>query len=152
MLPTLSPWECISHPKNAGPQILPDRRDESHPTINVDEGINELHALEEASSIGDINNLHTLYSNWFAKQRPEPSTGIVSKDDLYLTTIRAATNDQPTSLAYLLSQGMKLDCNLIKAAVESGPTRVLQVLIDHGWNINEAEAYCEPPFLRHAVA
>ena len=33
----------------------------------------------------------------------------------------------------------------------SKSTRVLQVLFDHGWNINKAEAYCEPPFLGYVV-
>ena len=105
--------------------------------------------LEEANFIGDLNRLQVVYCAWFAKQRPEPTTGVICKNDFYFTAVRAATNDQPAILA-LLSQGINLNRNLPKAAMMSGPTRVLQVLIDHRWNINEAEAYCEPPFLAYA--
>ncbi len=106
----------------------------------------------EASVIGDLDRLHTIYSTWFAKQRPEPSTGMISKDKFNITALHAATHDQPAILAYFLSQGIKLNRYLIKDAVISGSIQVLQVLIDHGWNINEAEAYCEPPFLGYEIA
>ena len=119
--------------------------------VNTDKPSDELRDLEEASVMGDLDRLHTIYSTWFAKQRPEPSTGIICKNPFDSTARHAATHDQPAILAYILSQGLKLDRYLLKEAVLSGSTRVLQVLIDHGWNINEPEAYCDPPFLGYVV-
>ena len=137
---------------------MPDGRGGSPSKANPDEQSDELHDLKEASEIGDLDRLHTIYSTWFAKQRPEPSTGIIFKDKFYFPIFHAATHDQPAILAYFLSQGYllsqerKLDLHFIKHAVESGSIQVLQVLIDHGWNINEPEAYCEPPFLGYEMA
>ena len=37
--------------------------------------------------------------------------------------------------------------SLILWATESASTETLQVLLDHGWNINMPQAWSEPPFL-----
>lgn len=92
--------------------------------VNADEETYELPGLEEADLVDDLDKLHNVYSTWFAKQRPEPSTRMVCKDHFYFTAFRAATKDHPAGLTYLLSQGMRLDRHLIKAAVQSGSIRV----------------------------
>lgn len=127
------------------------RQESTFPTTANDD-TEEIHEIEKACSNGDLENLHALYSTWLARQQPDSSTGEISKDQLYLAAHKAATTNQSTSLAYLLSQGLKLNRELIKSAVLSGSTQVLQILLDHGWNINEPEAYCEPPFLGYVLA
>lgn len=112
----------------------------------------EIHEIEKACSNGDLENLHALYSTWLARQQPDSSTGEISKDQLYLAAHNAATKNQSASLAYLLSKGLKLNRELIKSAVLSGSAQVLQILLDHEWDINEPEAYCEPPFLGYVLA
>ena len=111
----------------------------------------QLNDLEEASQLGDLTTIHRIYSIWFANQIPNPVTGLVEKDVFYMAALRAATNNQSASLAYLLLQGVAFDRNIIEVAVLSKSTDTLQVLLDHGWNINEPEAYCEPPFLGFAT-
>jgi hypothetical protein len=63
------------------------------------EETDQLHILEEASLIGDLDKVHNIYSTLFAKQRPDPITGSVCKDLFYFAAYRAATNDQPACLA-----------------------------------------------------
>ena len=119
--------------------------------MTVENESGELEEIKEASSTGDLDTLQVLCSAWLAKQQPDPSTGVIRIEQLFFAAHQAAVKDQSSSLAYLLSLGLQIDRDLIKGAVLSRSTRALQVLLEHGWNINEAEAYCEPPFLRYAL-
>jgi hypothetical protein len=115
--------------------------------VKTQEESNELHSIDDASMIGDLITVHAIYSGWFAKQRPEPNVGAIDKARFNFTVHLAAANGQPATLAYFLSQGFGFDRDLIKAAVLSKSAQVLQVLLDHAWNINEPESYCDPPYL-----
>ena len=110
----------------------------------------EARALERPIATGALDEVHTLYCSWFSKQQPEPRSGAIDKDCFYFAAYQAATTNRPIPLAYLLSQGVRFDGNLVKGAVLSKSTDVLQVLLDNGWNINEPESFSDPPFLGYA--
>lgn len=103
--------------------------------------------LGEACRTGDLDLVHVVYSSWLREQQPDPSTGLVDNKYFLHAGSLAARNNHPTCLAYLFQQGLKVERILVSAAVKSMATRILQVLLDYGWNINEPEAYCEPPFM-----
>ena len=103
--------------------------------------------LNDASSRGDVDALHVAYLVWMSKRRPDQNTGYIHKGDLWTATSLAAVGGHHNCLAYLLSQGIKYTWHLIRNVVDSKSTKSLQVLLDHGWDINEPESYCEPPAL-----
>ena len=112
---------------------------------------NEFSELEDGGLVDNVNHLHALYSSWFSMQQPDPTTGEIKSNKFYYAAHQAAAKGRPASLSYLLRHGIRLDRDLIKAAVMSHSTQILQVLLDHGWNINEAQAYCEPPPLAYVA-
>lgn len=103
--------------------------------------------METSSKEGNLQGVHWCYCSWFAKQQPNPSTGIVDKTHCWPSIRAAITIHQLACLKYLLSQGIKPNRYDKKDAALSGDTRILKILLDYGWDINEPEAYCEPPLL-----
>ena len=90
--------------------------------------LEELPELMKASKNGDLQSLHHIYSDWLARQEPNPNTENFSKRAAWNAARAAAENDQPTALGYFLSQGLEIRRELIAAALRSESTRTLQRL------------------------
>ncbi|KAF6217861.1 hypothetical protein HO133_006273 [Letharia lupina] len=55
--------------------------------MNATKEGNELHDLEDANLIGDLDRSHTRYSTWFARQRPAPAQELSAKTTYTLLPI-----------------------------------------------------------------
>ena len=110
-----------------------------------------LYDLEQSSREGDLRRVHELYSAWFSEQEPDLDTGVIVKRCCWHAIRACVENDQPTCLAYLLGNGIKASMYDKKAAVEAGSIRILQVLLNYDWDVNEPEAWCEPPLLAYVL-
>ncbi|KAL8838555.1 MAG: hypothetical protein Q9176_004952 [Flavoplaca citrina] len=112
------------------------------------------HQLEAACQSGDLELTHRLHSAWLNKQHPDPTTGLIQIKGWHLAASQAVQHNHPACLAYLFRHGYRVDewNNLAilasHTASTSGDTRCLQVLLDHGWDINSPEPHNEPPVLR----
>ena len=106
-----------------------------------------LSELEEAISTGDVQKLHETYIKWLSAQKPDPSTGQVKGGAPGKAALHAAGQGQAICLTYLLERGTGFNKGLVKEACHAKSKPCLEVLIRHGWDINEPEGDCEPPFL-----
>ena len=104
-------------------------------------------AFDEACRNGDLDHLHRLHSTWLSTQRPHPETGHVLSPFLRAASVAACENNHPACLAYILSQGLEIHDRIIKIAIELKSTELLDVLLRHGWRINEPEDAYEPAYL-----
>ncbi|KAL8888223.1 MAG: hypothetical protein Q9215_004314 [Flavoplaca cf. flavocitrina] len=115
------------------------------------------HQLKAACQSGDLNLTHRLHCAWLNKQHPDPTTGLIQIKGWHLAASQAAQHNHPACLAYLFQHGYRVDewSNLAilasHTASTSGDTRCLQVLLDHGWDINSPEPHNEPPVMRRIV-
>ncbi|KAI4276459.1 MAG: hypothetical protein LQ337_002475 [Flavoplaca oasis] len=115
------------------------------------------HQLEAACQSGDLKMTHRLHSTWLNKQHPDPTTGLIHIEGWDLAASQAVQHNYPACLAYLFQHGYRVDewNNLAILATHtasaSGDTRCLQVLLDHGWDINSPEPHNEPPVMRRIV-
>lgn len=100
---------------------------------------------------GDLAKVHKLYSSWFARQEPDPRTGLVGRQGITNAAWAAAVSGHWACLNYFLSQGAELVDHVIRAGVESKSTAVLEGMLTRGWDINKPEMYCEPPYLAYCA-
>jgi len=79
---------------------------------------------------GELPLVKTLYSEAIDnhgasyRERTQPALNI------------AASNKHAAICSYLLDRGLVIDQVVVKAALHGASTEVLQVLFDHGWDIN----------------
>ncbi|KAL8870673.1 MAG: hypothetical protein Q9174_003337 [Haloplaca sp. 1 TL-2023] len=106
--------------------------------------------LAEACKSGDLDLTHRLYSTWLKQQQPDPKTGYIVDRHIHRAARAAAEHQHSTCLAYIIQRGQKIDSEIAGAAYNSD-TRCLQVLLDHGWDINTPQGYATPPLLCFAL-
>ena len=106
-----------------------------------------LSELEEAISTGNVQKLHEAYIQWLSVQKPDPSTGQVQSGAPETAALHAAGQGQAFCLTYLLERGTGFNTGLVRGACHAKSMPSLEVLLRHGWDINEPEGDCEPPFL-----
>ena len=83
-----------------------------------------LRTLTAASADGRLEEVQKLYYQW---ERMEDPRGALSA---------AIDNQHPVIVSYLLEQGLPIHRDDVSAAMKCGSTEILQVFLDHGWNIN----------------
>ncbi|KAL8804064.1 MAG: hypothetical protein Q9182_002777 [Xanthomendoza sp. 2 TL-2023] len=109
------------------------------------------HRIAEACRAGDVHLTHCIYSSWLQQQIADPLTGHLEDNNFLEAGCYAAANDHSACLGYLCQQGLKIHRELVlealRAALRSRSTKVLKVLLDHGWDINEPQSNSEPPFM-----
>ncbi|KAL8904484.1 MAG: hypothetical protein Q9207_003248 [Kuettlingeria erythrocarpa] len=110
------------------------------------------HDLTIAGGNGDLSRVHELYSSWFAKQKPDPDTGLVRHRYLHNAAQEAAAQGHWPCLNYMLSCGVELYAHIIAAGVRSKSVQVLEGMLARGWDINRPQSYDEPPFLAYSPA
>lgn len=74
-------------PEDLPPSIAPDLRGGSLSIMNATKEGNELHDLEDANLIGDLDRSHNMYSTWFARQRPATARELSAKTTYTLLPI-----------------------------------------------------------------
>lgn len=102
--------------------------------------------LMVASANGDVDQLHQIYSTWFALQKPDPASGLVRYDYLHLVAHKAASSGHWPCLNYLLRQGVSLDF-IVGAGVCSKSVPVLEGMLARGWDINTPKGPYDPPYM-----
>ncbi|KAL8673288.1 MAG: hypothetical protein Q9168_002286 [Polycauliona sp. 1 TL-2023] len=120
-----------------------------------EDGESFIQSLEEACQAGDVERTHQVYSRWLSDQHPDSKTGLLPAGRLRPAAHRAVTNNQPACLAYLCQQRLKINDNIVSAAlyaaVETQSAACLGVLLDHGWDINRPTSWHEPPLMGYVV-
>lgn len=69
--------------------------------------------------------------------------------DLQVCLRTAAQFGREDLVQMLLSAGVPISLGAIKAAITKDSVAMLSLFLQHGWNINEEEAWCIPPLLSY---
>ncbi|KAL8970979.1 MAG: hypothetical protein Q9197_003519 [Variospora fuerteventurae] len=147
-------------------------RDNADMIVNDEEenGLNSARTkdLMVASTNGDVDQLHQIYSTWFAMQKPDPASGMVRYDSLHLVAHKAASSGNWPCLNYLLRQGVSLDfivgagvCSKsvpvledpnapagvldftpLSSAARYAPLHIIKLLFDHGGSTDKGNLLC----------
>jgi len=99
--------------------------------------------IDEAAS-GHLLAVHAIYSQWLIRQRPDLSGSIFSQN-LHPALVEAVRNNHVSVVTYLLSRGLKLNSGLVEIGMINRSTEMLQVFLDHGWDINKPRERSLPP-------
>lgn len=99
-------------------------------TKNGEDHCSWLTKLVKASSEGDIDSLGEAFSHLLAPA-------------LYT----AVETGQVVPVAYLLDRGAAVNEGLVLLATESRSREILQLLFEHGWDINTPIDFLRPPAL-----
>ncbi len=111
----------------------------------------ELSQLELACTSGKLHTVHTIFSQWLAKQNPDPEKGCIDKNCFGPALNAAVINDHPLIAGYLLSQGLRVNIHLVQIAIYMKSCKMLQIFLDYGWNINEPIERVTPPALMYVI-
>ena len=125
-----------------------DLKANSPPAVKDPDVSVEVEALERASAKGHLDEVHDFFSQYMLAQRPDPATGYIDTSWIYGALALAVDNDHVPVVSYLLDRGLQVMACHLEGAVRARSTDTLQVLLDHGWNINEPTAEQQPPALR----
>jgi len=93
-----------------------------------------LRQLSEASSTGDLEKAKIIFQQWQDIDHGSQNPLELLQPALYL----AASGKQALTASYLLDQGLYIDKVAVNAAVSAKATDVLEVYLDHGWDINKS--------------
>lgn len=107
----------------------------------------ELEPLTTASALGQLDKVHTIFSQWLVKQRPNPTTGIIQVGEFHPALSAAVMNNHPTVVAYLLSQSVAKHSLPIRQAIAVKSAGVFEALLRNGWDINQPLGRTDPPAL-----
>ena len=94
--------------------------------------------LCEASSANDLERVKTLVEQW---QTTPLQPAWERTHPLEAAACAAATSKSATIVSHLLDQGLHISGNIVEAAIGAKSTDVLQVLLDHGWDINSISGH-----------
>ncbi|KAM3417822.1 hypothetical protein BST61_g6047 [Cercospora zeina] len=86
----------------------------------------------------------------FAHVQHSLQTGTDPQDFQGCLTV-AAQSGQEGLVQMLLSAGVLASQWAVKAAIKQDSVALLSLFLEHGWNINEQEAWCLPPLLSFAI-
>ncbi|KIX03847.1 uncharacterized protein Z518_07400 [Rhinocladiella mackenziei CBS 650.93] len=113
------------------------------PRPNCDQAIQK---LEKASSEGDLSTVQRIFDEFRSTSACEHwLTGPGS------SLFFAVQNCRSAIVEYLLSQGVSLDINHIKAAILNKDEALLELFLKYGWDINKQMEWAVPPPLSLAV-
>ena len=88
--------------------------------------------LYEACVAGDLEGVRFELQSWQSRLDPSKLTPKHLRDVVF-GAVRA---DQPLVASFLFDQGAFLDGYIVQNAIH-GSLAMLQVLLDHGWDVNE---------------
>lgn len=103
----------------------------------------ELQQLATAGATGNLDALQTFFSQWQSKtlsSRSQPET-------ICPALSAAVRNNQVATVTYLLDQGVPVNQELFLYATESKLYQVLDIFLQHGWDINTPVDFIRPPAL-----
>ena len=96
--------------------------------------------LDELAAAGNLSEIQNILSSW----REPAQGGKISEEglDYFQSAVEPALrNGHDSVVSYLLDQRIPIDPMATKIAadraVKTGSTSTLQILLDHGWNINQ---------------
>ncbi|KAI9843020.1 MAG: hypothetical protein M1837_006651 [Sclerophora amabilis] len=119
--------------------------------------LDEEPGVEAACAEGRLDELHDINCRWLARNRPDPTTGVIRRPWLWACMYRAIDTGHAKVVSYLLSTGFvispvkKRSAHFIGRALKARSTAVLQAFLDHGWDINEPTDRIYPSALRYAI-
>ncbi|KAJ9293833.1 hypothetical protein DTO271G3_7460 [Paecilomyces variotii] len=105
----------------------------------------EIDQLTAASATGNVGALKTFFSQWQSKLLSDQFP-LETLCPLLFTAVR---NNQVATVAYFLDQGVPMNQELFLYATESKSYQMLQVFLEHGWDINTPVDSLRPPALAY---
>ena len=95
-----------------------------------------LNPLRNASSSGDLGIVKQLLEGWLESADPRPPRFTEEPFSKLQKALEAAfANEKLQVAAYLL--GFRITEDVVHDAVDSGSIEALELLLDHGWDIND---------------
>ena len=107
-----------------------------------------LSQLHEACSANDLERVKKLVETWLRTTHRPTTRGI---DLLEPPVCIAASRNYATIVSFFLDRKMSISRTIAKAAVEEEATDVLEVLFDHGWDINSTVGLGAYPWLARSL-
>ncbi|KAL9121843.1 MAG: hypothetical protein Q9187_001605 [Circinaria calcarea] len=96
--------------------------------------------LDNVTAAGNVSEVQNILSSW----REPANGGLIAEEalDYFQSAVEPAVrNGHDSVVSYLLDQRIPIDPMAAEVAadraVETGSTSTLQILLDHGWNINQ---------------
>lgn len=112
-----------------------------HPGFKTPEPPPEIGQLIIASATGDLAAAQAIFSQWRAK----PITDRIEKRRFVVALAAAVNNQHVPVISYLLAQGVPLNIGMFVCATKLKSIAMLQLFLDHGWDINEPIDRITPP-------
>lgn len=103
-------------------------------------------ALEFAVIIGDSSQVRALLSSW-----PQQGSNDQSTHSLTKLLIHAIEAKDTRVVKSILATKMPFNLGHVQLAIETKADAILQLFLDHGWNINECIDWASPQTLSLVV-
>jgi hypothetical protein len=95
--------------------------------------LSEIDRLRKAASSGDLTSVKAFFAQWRSIPASEKWEVACFRGALF----DAVRNNHHGVTSYLLSMGVPPNMDVVVLATQSKSCTALQLLLDHGWNINE---------------
>ncbi|KAL8990733.1 MAG: hypothetical protein Q9169_008049 [Polycauliona sp. 2 TL-2023] len=113
---------------------------------------NILDTLREACANGRTNEARECLRRWKKMENPVPSRPPKRPTaHLHPALIAAVEHDHVSTASMLLERKFILSYKPVLAALKNRSTAMLQVFLDHGWNINKTLGPCMAPALSRVL-
>lgn len=103
----------------------------------------EVTPLANASASGDLDTIKRILGSYLADRSPEK----YALQEFWPVLLTALAYDYPEIVSYLLDVGIPLALVHVQQAIETKSAAVFDVLLRHGWNINEPLSETQPSAL-----
>lgn len=96
-----------------------------------------LDTLREACANGQTEEARECLRRWKNVENPVPRRPPKRPTvHLHPAMLAAVENDHPSTMSMLLDEGFFIGYEAVRAALTNRSTAMLQVFLDHGWNVN----------------
>lgn len=104
--------------------------------------------LISASVAGNVQEVQAIIDRWRRDYGTFKSTPFEVEHMTFQEALHVAIeNRQPSAVSCLLDQGFPIDFRAVELAVHIRSTIILQIFLDHGWDINKPISFFSPSSL-----
>ncbi|KAL8927094.1 MAG: hypothetical protein Q9172_001516 [Xanthocarpia lactea] len=103
--------------------------------------------LEDAAAKGHTEAVRHCLTQWTSTATSSSRRGVKLQPAL----LAAVENNQPVTVGLLLDEGLHIGYEIVRAAISIHSVAILEVFLDHGWNINQKLGPTMAPALSQAL-
>lgn len=108
--------------------------------------------LKTACAHDELSQVRRLLKQWQSSPNPTPQRPL-SKPTVHLRSAlhTAIQKNRPFIVSFLLNEGFMIDFDAVSIAIKGRFLEILQLFIDHSWNINKIQGTSMAPALSYGL-